>query len=68
MKDGDYNTTFSKTVLPLPAHDIHTYTTPPGGLEDDPVYRRHARDWQVYHTRYVTPEVFAQGIHIPRSR
>ena len=42
VKDGDYNTTFSKTVLPLPAHDQPDYTTPPGHLENDPVYRRHA--------------------------
>ncbi len=54
-KDGDYNTTFSKTVLPLPSHDQPDYTRPPGRLEDDPVYRRHAEDWQNYHTRYVTP-------------
>lgn len=55
-KDGDYNTTFSKTVLPLPSHGQPDYTRPPGRLEDDPVYRRHAQDWQNYHTRYVTPE------------
>lgn len=55
VKDGNYNTTFSKTVLPLPAHDRPDYTTPPGRLEDDPVYRRHASDWRTYHTRYVTP-------------
>ena len=57
VKDGDYHTTFSKTVLPLPAHDQPDYT-PPGDLEDDPVYRRHAPDWQRYHTRYITPQRF----------
>jgi len=62
VKDGDYNTAFSKTVLPLPSHDNSTYTTPPGRLEDDPVYRRHAGDWQTYHTRYVTPEQYAQAL------
>jgi hypothetical protein len=61
-KDGDYNTTFSKTVLPLPAHDQPDYTTPPGDLEDDPVYRRHAEDWQRYHTRYVTPQRFHRAL------
>ncbi|HEX8474119.1 MAG TPA: FG-GAP-like repeat-containing protein [Pyrinomonadaceae bacterium] len=55
-KDGDYNTTFSKTVLPLPTHGNADYTIAPTRLEDDPVYRRHAQDWQDYHTRYVTPQ------------
>jgi hypothetical protein len=61
-KDGDYNTTFSKTVLPLPAHAQPDYATPPGHLEDDPVYRRHAEDWQRYHTRYVTPQRFHRAL------
>ncbi len=54
-KDGNLNTGFSATVLPLPSHDNPAYSRPPTTLEDDPVYRKHARDWQVYHTRYVTP-------------
>ena len=58
VKDGDYNTAFSKTVLPLPSHDQPTYTTPPGRLQDDPVYRRYPQDWQTFHTRYVTPRPF----------
>ena len=58
VKDGDYNTGFSKTVLPLPSHDDPAYATPPGRLEDDPVYRRFPDDWARYHTRYVTPERF----------
>jgi tetratricopeptide (TPR) repeat protein len=57
VKDGDYNTTFSKTVRPLPAHAQPDYSTPPGRLQDDPVYRRHARDWQRYHK----PERFRNG-------
>jgi hypothetical protein len=65
VKDGDYNTTFSKTVLPLPAHDQPDYTTPPGRLEDDPVYRRHAQDWQRYHTRYITPQRFHEALRTP---
>jgi hypothetical protein len=64
-KDGDYNTTFSKTVLPLPAHDQPDYTTPPGHLEDDPVYRRHPEDWQRYHTRYITPQRFHEALRRP---
>ena len=39
-KDGNFNTRFSKTVLPLPYHGMTDYDTPPGRLEDDPVYRR----------------------------
>jgi hypothetical protein len=66
-KDGDYNTTFSKTVLPLPSHDRPDYTSVPGRLEEDPVYRRHARDWQEYHTRYITPENFRSAL-ITRKR
>ena len=55
IKDGDYNSTFSKTVLPLPYHAKREYTEPPGRLEDEWAYRQHPEDWQTYHTRYVTP-------------
>jgi len=55
-KDGDYNTTFSRTVLPLPTHASGKYATPPKRLEDDPVYREHRSDFEEYHTRYVSPE------------
>ena len=56
VKDGDFNTTFSRTVLPLPTHASGRYTTPPRTLEDDPVYQRHRADFETYHTRYVTPD------------
>lgn len=62
IKDGDLNSTFSRTVLPLPYHGMKHYTLAPGRLEDDPGYKRHAADWQTYHTRYVTPERFAQAL------
>jgi Tfp pilus assembly protein PilF len=58
IKDGDYNSSFSKTVLPLPYHAKDVYNTRPGKLEDEWVYRHHPEDWQTYQTRYVTPEVF----------
>jgi len=58
IKDGDYNSTDSKTVLPLPHHSRTRYDTPPGKLEDEWVYRHHPEDWQIYQTRYVTPEAF----------
>jgi hypothetical protein len=54
VKDGDYNTSFSRTVLPLPTHASGRYDAAPRSLEDDPVYRAHARDFAEYHTRYVT--------------
>jgi hypothetical protein len=63
VKDGDYNTAFSKTVGPLPSHDQTEYVMPPGGpaLEADPLYQRYPEDWQRYHTRYVTPRAFLGG-------
>jgi tetratricopeptide (TPR) repeat protein len=61
-KDGDFNTSFSKTVLPLPAHNLGRYDRSPGKLEDDPVYQRFPMDWRIYHTRNVTPYEFEQGL------
>ncbi len=58
IKDGDYNSTFSKTVLPLPYHGMKDYTIRPTSLEQDPAYRSHPTDWQTYHTRYITPDYF----------
>jgi len=62
VKDGDYNTAYSATVLPLPSHDRPNYDTPPTTLESDPVYREHADDWQRFHTRYVHPSAFLSGL------
>jgi hypothetical protein len=62
IKDGDYNTVYSKTVLPLPYHGMKDYTMPPGSLEDDPAYKLHPDDWQQYHTRYVAPEFFIKAL------
>ncbi len=67
IKDGDLNSTFSKTVLPLPYHGLKDYNTTPGRLEDDPAYRRNPQDWRAYHTRYVTPEHFLNALRIERS-
>jgi hypothetical protein len=62
IKDGDYNSTFSKTVQPLPYHAERDYTTTPGRLEDEWTFRHHPQDWQTYHTRYVTPDVFNNAL------
>lgn len=66
-KDGDYNTAFSKTVLPLPSHADTSYSRPPARLEDDPVYRQHPADWQTYHTRFITPREFVHALR-PQSK
>ena len=68
-KDGDFNTTFSRTVLPLPTHRSARYDQSPGRLEDDPVYKQHPKDFAEYHTRYVTPDAGAPRADTPeRSR
>ena len=64
IKDGDYNSTHSKTVLPLPHHAQSEYETKPGKLEDEVVYKRFPEDWQKYHTRYVAPDVFRNVLRI----
>jgi tetratricopeptide (TPR) repeat protein len=68
IKDGDYNSTFSKTVLPLPYHAKNQYITSPGRLEDEWVYRQHPEDWQNYHTRYVTPDVFQNAMRSKQKK
>ncbi len=64
VKDGDFNTTASKTVEPLPRHGHPDYRTADRreSLEDDPVYRAHPQDWQRYHTRFVDPRAFLSGL------
>ena len=68
IKDGDFNSTFSKTVLPLPYHAKNEYTTRPGALEDEWAYRQHPEDWRNYHTRYVTPQVFQNALRSEVSK
>jgi hypothetical protein len=68
IKDGDYNSTFSRTVQPLPYHAKDEYNQrqggTPGNLEDEWVYRHHPQDWQNFHTRYVTAEPVDQALRI----
>jgi hypothetical protein len=68
IKDGDYNSTFSKTVEPLPYHAERDYSTRPGRLEDELPYRRHPEDWQRYHTRYVAPDAFQDALRESAGR
>ena len=68
VKDGNYNTAWSKTVIPLPAHDRPDYTTAPKDLWSDPVYLRHQEDWETFHTRYVTPQAFQKVLRPRFSR
>ena len=56
VKDGDWNTVDSKTVGPLPFHSMSGYPYP---LEELPKTLLPAsKDWQEYHTRYITPSKF----------
>ena len=62
VKDGNFNTAFPTTVIPLPDHNMHDYVKTPTTLEADSVYRRHAADWTTYHTRYVHPGQFLDAL------
>ena len=62
IKDGDYNSTYSETVQPLPYHARTLYDTAPGKLEDEWVYRHFPSDWQTYQTRYITPDAFRNAL------
>jgi len=68
IKDGDYNSTYSETVLPYPYHARRSYNSPPGMLEDDYVYRHHKEDWMTYQTRYVTHGTFTGALQSDRTR
>ena len=63
IKDGDYNSTDSATVRPLPYHQRTVYDTPPLPLEDEWVYRHHPDDWLTWQTRYVTPAPFRDALN-----
>ena len=62
IKDGDLNSRFSRTVLPLPNRDDNDYSRRPTKLEDDPVYQKHREDWIDFHTRYVRPSGFVNRV------
>ena len=58
IKDGDYNSVYSKTVLPLPYQGMTDYVAAPLTLEESRAFQRHPGDWQEYHTRYIAPDWF----------
>jgi Tfp pilus assembly protein PilF len=62
VKDGDYNSTFAGTILPLPYHGMKDYVLPPTTLEADHAYQLHPSDWSTYQTRYVTPHYFTSAL------
>jgi tetratricopeptide (TPR) repeat protein len=62
IKDGDYNSAYSQTVLPYPHHARRNYDTPPTSLEDDWMYQHHKQDWLTYQTRYVSSEGFRNAL------
>ncbi len=62
IKDGDLNSVFSKTLLPLPTHATNDYSMPPTTLENDPVYQKNKTDWLKFHTRYVSPDDFRNAL------
>lgn len=67
VKDGDYNTEASATVLPLPYHGQADYEySSQDNLFDDPVFQRHRMDWINYHTRYVTPYDFRTAFNFEK--
>jgi hypothetical protein len=68
IKDGDYNSTYSATVQPLPYHARKLYDTAPGKLEDEWVYRQRPHDWQTYQTRYITPDSFENALRSSASQ
>jgi Tfp pilus assembly protein PilF len=62
VKDGDYNSTFAGTVLPLPFHSMTDYVVPATTLEADHAYQMHPDDWRDYQTRYVSADHFSTAL------
>jgi hypothetical protein len=62
VKDGDYNTAYSRTVHPLPTHAVADYSEFGGALFGDPHLQQYFDVWQRFHTRYVTPYHFGRGL------
>lgn len=67
VKDGNFNTAYATTVLPLPQHVLKNYDAPLTSLEDDPAFRAHRADWQTFHTRWVSPASVGQALRPHRD-
>jgi hypothetical protein len=65
-KDGNLNTGFSKTLLPVAVAQQSRVLDAAGPLQDDPAYRKNPRDWETYHTRYVSTRQFRTALR-PQS-
>lgn len=62
VKDGDFNTAFSRWIRPLPSHEDKDYAGPLVPLAEDLIYQKHPDDWRIYHTRYISPRQFQQRL------
>ena len=62
IKDGDYNSAESKSVMPYPYHARKEYDTPATTLDQDWEYRHHRNDWLTYQTRYVDDSAFRDAL------
>jgi hypothetical protein len=60
VKDGDINTAFGSTVLPLPFHGMKSY--PPSATDIYPQDADHQRYLKEYNTRIVTSDDFRNAI------
>jgi hypothetical protein len=43
-----------------------SYNDMPTALQNDPVYRRYRKDWDTFHTRYVSPGTYERGLRVFR--
>ena len=63
IKDGDYNSAESATVLPYPHHARRDYNdAAPARLEDDWMYQHHHDDWLNWQTRWVDAVPFEDAL------
>jgi len=60
VKDGDWNTVDSRTVGPLPHHNMSDYPYP---QEETPAELLPSHpDWIEYHTRFISPSAFRDAL------
>jgi hypothetical protein len=60
VKDGDLNTAFGNTVLPLPYHGMKSYPPSAGDqYPNDPALKKYNKE---YNTRVVTADEFRNAL------